>query len=122
VGVPTGGSAGQVLAKIDATDYNTAWVTPSVGGGGGNHLTTVVVTVPSPCWEYQGVVTVSGATASKKVQATLAQGLDEENDYSTVVDDSIVLTAIAEEGAIRFILSAKSRITGPFTIHYHMSS
>lgn len=26
VGVPVGGSAGQVLAKIDSTDYNTEWV------------------------------------------------------------------------------------------------
>ena len=33
-GVPTGGSAGQVLEKIDGTDYNTQWVTPSGGGGG----------------------------------------------------------------------------------------
>ena len=25
-GVPAGGSAGQVLAKVDGTDYNTEWV------------------------------------------------------------------------------------------------
>lgn len=31
-GVPPGGTTGQVLAKIDNTDYNTQWVT---GGGGG---------------------------------------------------------------------------------------
>ena len=28
-GVPTGGTVGQVLAKIDSTDYNTEWVTPT---------------------------------------------------------------------------------------------
>lgn len=28
VGVPTGGISGQVLAKIDSTNYNTQWVTP----------------------------------------------------------------------------------------------
>jgi len=28
VGVPTGGTTGQHLAKIDGTDYNTTWVTP----------------------------------------------------------------------------------------------
>jgi len=32
VGVPAGGTAGQVLAKINATDYNTEWVTPASGG------------------------------------------------------------------------------------------
>lgn len=31
VGVPVGGTAGQVLAKVDGTDYNTAW--SSVAGG-----------------------------------------------------------------------------------------
>ena len=31
-GVPTGGTAGQVLAKVDDTDYNTEWVNPSGGG------------------------------------------------------------------------------------------
>jgi hypothetical protein len=34
-GVPTGGTTAQVLSKIDGTDYNTQWVTPSGGGGGG---------------------------------------------------------------------------------------
>lgn len=34
VGVPAGGTAGQVLSKIDSTDYNTQWSTPSSGGGG----------------------------------------------------------------------------------------
>ncbi len=33
-GVPTGGTTGQVLAKVDATDFNTQWVTPSSGGSG----------------------------------------------------------------------------------------
>ena len=32
VGVPIGGSAGQVLAKASATDYDTAWVDQSGGG------------------------------------------------------------------------------------------
>ena len=30
-GVPTGGTAGQMLTKIDATNYNTNWTTPSSG-------------------------------------------------------------------------------------------
>ena len=33
-GVPTGGTAGQVLAKIDSTNYNTQWVDQTGGGGG----------------------------------------------------------------------------------------
>jgi len=43
-GVPTGGTAGQVLAKIDSEDYNTEWVS---GGGGASNLdslTDVIIT------------------------------------------------------------------------------
>lgn len=32
-GVPTGGSAGQVLSKIDGTNYNTQWINQSSGSG-----------------------------------------------------------------------------------------
>jgi hypothetical protein len=34
-GVPVGGTAGQVLSKINSTDYNTQWVDQTGGGGGG---------------------------------------------------------------------------------------
>lgn len=35
-GVAAGGTAGQHLAKVDGTDYNTEWVDPPAGGGGGS--------------------------------------------------------------------------------------
>lgn len=31
VGVPVGGTTGQVLSKINSTDYNTQWTTPTTG-------------------------------------------------------------------------------------------
>ena len=40
--MPTGGTAGQHLAKIDGTDYNTQWVNAPTGGGGGTTLPTIV--------------------------------------------------------------------------------
>ena len=41
-GAPAGGTANQVLAKVDGTDYNTQWVTPASGGSDnlGNHTAT----------------------------------------------------------------------------------
>lgn len=39
-GVAAGGTAGQVLSKVDGTDYNTQWVTPSGGGGVKNYYIT----------------------------------------------------------------------------------
>jgi hypothetical protein len=35
VGIPAGGIAGQILAKIDGTDYNTEWITNLGGSGSG---------------------------------------------------------------------------------------
>ena len=36
VGVPVGGTTGQVLAKTSSTNYDTTWVTLAAGGGGGS--------------------------------------------------------------------------------------
>jgi hypothetical protein len=35
VGIPTGGTSGQVLAKNSSTNYDTGWVNQTGGGGGG---------------------------------------------------------------------------------------
>ena len=53
-GVPVGGSPGQVLTKATATDFDTAWVDPT-GGGGGADLPPVgpdgeVLTVADGAW------------------------------------------------------------------------
>ncbi len=34
-GLPAGGTAGQILSKIDGTDYNSQWIDAPSGGGGG---------------------------------------------------------------------------------------
>jgi len=40
VGVPPGGSAGQVLTKKTSADYDTEWATPETGSIGGSNDTT----------------------------------------------------------------------------------
>lgn len=40
-GIPSGGATGQVLAKVDGTDYNAEWTTPSGGPGDFTLLATV---------------------------------------------------------------------------------
>ena len=41
-GVPAGGTAGQVLSKINSTDYNTQWVNQSGGGAAGDSDQTII--------------------------------------------------------------------------------
>ena len=63
VGVPAGGTAGQVLSKIDGTDYNTQW---SAGGGGSGTVTSVSVTTAN------GVSgSVATATTTPAISLTL---------------------------------------------------
>ena len=35
IGIPAGGTAGQILSKVDGTNYNTQWIDNTGGGGGG---------------------------------------------------------------------------------------
>ena len=37
-GVPQGGTTGQILTKVDGSNYNTQWTTPIMNGGGGASL------------------------------------------------------------------------------------
>lgn len=57
-GVPAGGTAGQVLAKVDGTDYNTEWITPSGGDlpEWEEVAVNATVTVPTEdvCWHITG--------------------------------------------------------------------
>jgi hypothetical protein len=54
VGVPTGGTTGQVLAKINSTNYNTQWVNAASGSG-----TVTSVTAAAPL--TGGTITTSGS-------------------------------------------------------------
>lgn len=89
VGVPTGGTTGQVLAKTSSTDYDTQWVAQS--GGGSGITRTVVVT--------SGTVT-AGATASTDYTylvagahtVTLPTAVGNTNRYTVKNDHSAAIT------------------------------
>lgn len=63
VGVPTGGTAGQVLVKQSETDRDAAWETMESGGGG----VEVVTALPASPTDGQTVILM---TASQKYLAT----------------------------------------------------
>jgi hypothetical protein len=71
VGVPTGGTTGQVLAKVDNTNYNTQWVTVSGSSGGGapTDANCIVETDNAGL----SAVSVLGATVITSVTGSLRQ-------------------------------------------------
>lgn len=73
-GVPVGGSTAQVLSKIDGTDYNTHWVTPSGGGGGSGYpLETPFTVPPAPgSWTHSDLNSIA-TTAQGGVGNTTTQ-------------------------------------------------
>jgi hypothetical protein len=63
--VPTGGTAGQVLAKINSTNYNTQWITPPsvpIGGTTGQALTKTSATDYATEWS---TLVPAGGTAGQ---------------------------------------------------------
>lgn len=64
-GVPVGGTAGQVLAKIDGTDYNTQWVNQSGGSSTPMYISTRgPASTQALVQNVANTVNVDGATLS----------------------------------------------------------
>lgn len=83
VGVPAGGSAGQVLRKVTATDFDTAWATPAGGAG----LTgTAVVTVVNGAVEHEQTVAAAGVTAASQVVLSLGAMVDADENAPDMLD------------------------------------
>jgi len=105
-GVPAGGTAGQVLAKIDGTDYNTEWVAQSGGGGGASaidDLTDVDTSTTAPTagqalvwndtdsvWEPGNVAAAGGGSVKA------AKGLFTTNFDVPATTDTILSIASTE--------------------------
>jgi hypothetical protein len=108
-GVPIGGTAGQVLAKINATDYNTQWTTPATGT-----VTSVTGTAP--------IVSSGGATPAISVTAasTSAAGVVQLSDSVTTSDSTLAATATAVKSAYDLAAAAVPQtrtITGSFPVN-----
>ena len=117
-GVPAGGTTGQVLAKVNATDYNTVWT--NAGGGGGAVIKQTTVTVPTVSVYAELVVTDAAVSTGSFILSSFALGLATENDLETLVDDGIQLLAVPEAGQVRFVLSGTGTFVGAFTINYQV--
>lgn len=105
-GVATGGILDQILAKASATDFDTKWVTPAVGGGG----TTILDGSGSPA---AGLGT-TGDYYEDKTNAILygpknstGYGVEQRLDVTGTVDTN----SASKEAGMRFRCLRAGRIT-----------
>jgi hypothetical protein len=74
VGVPTGGTAGQVLSKINSTNYNTQWTSPS--GGTWGSITGTLSNQTDLQSALSGKLSLSGGTMTGAVNINLTHDGD----------------------------------------------
>lgn len=120
VGVPAGGTAGQVLKKASSTDYNTVW------GDSANGAEVVIASISLPLsWTDSGngyytvTPTISGAVVSATgkvdLQPTAAQILQLQSDDVTalyVENNAGVLTAYAVGAAPTTAMTMQCTVMG----------
>jgi len=100
IGVPTGGTSGQVLAKNSGADYDTKWVTG--GGGGSGTVTSVGGTGTVNGISLSGTVTTSG-------NLTLGGALD-------LSSPPAIGGTSASTGRFTTVTSTVATGTAPFTV------
>jgi hypothetical protein len=142
-GVATGGTAGQALTKIDATNFNTTWTT--LGGGSGtvtsvaaltlgttgtdltstvaNGTTAAVITlnVPSASAANRGVLTAADWSTFNGKQAALVSGTNLKtvggNSLLGSTDVSVGVTSVGGSGTVSGLtLGGSVTSTGNLTL------
>ena len=100
-GVPTGGTTGQVLAKVDDTNYNTAWVTPASGGGSSPKMSvSAVFTSQATSPIYHGIGSTIANAANIQVEAPVAVS----GTISSFIYTGTLITSAAASNTITIVL------------------
>lgn len=105
VGVPSGGTTGQVLQKASNTDYDAEWTTPSGGSGGHTILNDSGTSMTQqPNLQFKGLSVSNDGTNSKTVvEAPTPDYVDEQ--YSSSKTYTIGQTCIYGNKRYRYINS-----------------
>lgn len=115
---PAGGSATQVLKKIDGADYNYSWQTDATGGAGSAWVATTV-TLTTARFEHRQTITDAGVTSTSIIQLKLAPALDsDENDPEML--DLVTLVGIPATGSFDALMSFSDPQQGPIKLQYQV--
>ena len=110
-GVPTGGTANQVLAKVDGTDYNTTWVTPASGSADnlGNHTATQALNMSNNNITNANNTTTNRVTFQEMVNPTI---LNYSSTLTTVSSAQLDATGYSYIKISGVALGTPATITG----------
>jgi Collagen triple helix repeat (20 copies) len=110
-GVPTGGTTGQVLAKIDGTNYNTQWTTPASGGGDnlGNHTATQALVM--------GNNNISGANTTTTAKLNTSEISIGATNSNTILLNNINATSSEIDATGKIFIYLNTNIANLHTIH-----
>lgn len=102
VGVPVGGSTGQVLAKASATDYDTEWVDQS--GAGGSNITYITKKSVSymaagdtanSYWRHAPLVGITTTTSVTIPANTLRMNIVQIHPQAIITDLTFIVSGTA---------------------------
>lgn len=115
--IPPGGTAGQVLAKIDSIDYNATWSNPGGGGGNTGSLSagTTRATLGEVVFSNSNGVSfgVNGQTITASVSPSGAGIGAVAAGTQTATSGTI---AFVNSNGLTFGMSGSSQITGSYTV------
>ena len=123
VGVPSGGTAGQVLVKSNSTDYATEWddiVGVPAGGTAGQILTKTSATDYAAAWEsfpwIIDTVTLDNQTATKSETTTFSVNV-EKVGYTPIGVVGFNLTNSTNNGArVSYVFVNSVMLTSATTV------
>lgn len=110
VGVPAGGTAGQVLEKIDGTDYNTQWATAS-GGTWGSITGTL-----SDQTDLQSALDAKQATGAYITASSTDTLTNKSGAISQWTNDSGYLTSYTEVDTLQTVTGRGATTTNTVTL------
>lgn len=117
-GVPLGGTTGQVLAKVSATDNDTNWVDQSGGGGAAVLYTAQTLTAPQKT-QGRSNIDAEQAGAAAAAVAGHAAGVDPHGDraFATAADATHTAAAgahpISGVSGLQTALDLKAPLASP---------
>ena len=99
-GIPAGGTAGQVLSKINATDYNVQWVAQSAPGGGLIAIATITASQTGITSTTQPGTALTGASCAVTTQAGRRYRITWMGNPYVDTANAYVVTAIRRDGVM----------------------